>query len=148
MRILIDTNILISAALFPQSVPAQAYMKAVTPPHAAVICDYSMDELRRVYNRKFPRRLRDFERFVSILMLSAEIVPTPPSEESAQDESGIRDVNDRPIFRAAVAAKVAALLTGDKDFLESGIAHPKMLTAAEFLYMCRSCTSGFLQRTE
>ena len=135
MRVLIDTNILISAALFPQSVPAQAYMRAVTPPHDAVVCDYSMEEMRRVYNRKFPQRLSDFERFVSILMMSVEIVPTPPPEECAEDEGAIRDVNDRPILRAAIAEKVDALLTGDKDFLESGIACPKMLTAARFIQM-------------
>ena len=80
MRILIDTNILISAALFPKSVPAQAYMKAATPPYTAVVCDYSMDELRRVYNRKFPHRIHEFERFVSQLVLSVEIVSTPPQE--------------------------------------------------------------------
>lgn len=135
MRILIDTNILISAALFPQSVPAQAYMKAATPPHDAVVCDYSMDELRRVYNRKFPHRIQDFERFVSQLALSVEIVATPPNEEQVRGENMVRDVKDRPILRAAVAAKVDALLTGDKDFLESGITIPKIMTAAEFLYM-------------
>ena len=135
MRILIDTNILISAALFPQSVPAQAYMKAATPPHDAVVCDYSMDELRRVYNRKFPHRIQDFERFVSVLALSVEVVATPPKEKQAQNENMIRDVKDRPILRAAVAARVDVLLTGDKDFLESGITIPKIMTAAEILYM-------------
>jgi len=44
-----------------------------------------------------------------------------------------QDVNDRPILRAAVNAKVDAIITGDKDFLESGIIKPKSLTAAEFL---------------
>ena len=63
MRLLVDTNILVSAALFPDSVPARAFMKAVTPPHDAVVCDYSLDEMRRVYNRKFPHKLQDFERF-------------------------------------------------------------------------------------
>ena len=133
MRVLIDTNILVSAALFPQGVPAQAYMKAVMPPYDAVVCDYSMDELNRVYNRKFPHRAHDFERFISALTLSVEIVSTPPPGEQAKEESVIRDENDRPILRAALFAKVDALVTGDKDFLESGITHPKILTAAEFL---------------
>ena len=133
MRVLIDTNILISAALFPESVPAQAYIRAVMPPNDAVVCDYSMDELRRVYNRKFPRRIQDFERFVSLLTLSAEIVRTPPVEEQVPAESSIRDVNDRPILRAAIAAKVDVLLTGDRDFLESSITNPQIMTAAEFV---------------
>lgn len=137
MRCLIDTNILISAALFPQSVPAQAFMKAVTPPHDAVVCDYSVDEMRRVFNRKFPHKIPDFERFLSMLAFSVEIIATPPEElaEGNNDEGKIRDVDDRPIYRAAIAAMVDAILTGDKDFLESGIAHPKMITAAEFVRM-------------
>ncbi len=79
MRYLIDTNILISAALFPDSVPAQAFMKAVTPPCIALVCDYSIDEMRRVFNRKFPHRIPDYERFLSMLVFSVEIIPTPPS---------------------------------------------------------------------
>lgn len=137
MRCLIDTNILISAALFPASVPAEAFMQAVSPPHDAVVCDYSVDEMRRVFNRKFPHRIPDFERFLSMMAFSVGIVATPSDEpeESDCDEGKIRDVDDRPIYRAAIAARVDAILTGDKDFLESGIAHPKMLTAAEFLRM-------------
>ncbi|WP_303840172.1 hypothetical protein [Selenomonas ruminantium] len=45
----------------------------------------------------------------------------------------IRDDNDRGIMRAAVASKVDVILTGDKDFLESGINSPKIMTAADFL---------------
>ena len=133
MRLLIDTNILVSAALFPDSVPAKAFSKAVTPPHEAVVCDYSLDEMRRVFNRKFPHRLDDFERFVSSLSLAVEIVRALDQEERVAEENAIRDVNDRPIFRAAVNAHVDAIITGDKDFLESGISKPQSLTAAEFL---------------
>lgn len=135
MRCLIDTNILISAALFPNSVPAQAFIKAVTPPHTAVVCDYSIDEMRRVYNRKFPHKIPDFERFLSLLTLFVEIVTVPLKEtqDSVEDEKRIRDLNDRPIYRAAINARVEGILTGDKDFLESGITSPQILTAAGFV---------------
>ena len=43
------------------------------------------------------------------------------------------DVNDRPILRAAIEAKADVLLTGDKDFLESGVKNPAIMTPAEFL---------------
>ena len=36
-------------------------------------------------------------------------------------EKQIRDINDRPILRAAIEAKADILLTGDKDFLDSGV---------------------------
>ena len=42
---------------------------------------------------------------------------------------------DRPILRAALNAKVDVLLTGDKDFLESRVINPKIVTAAEFMEM-------------
>ena len=136
MRCLIDTNILISAALFPDSVPARAVIKAVSPPHDAVVCDYSLDEMRRVYNRKFPHKIPDFERFLSLLTLSVEIVSTPEDTESSMgDEQKIRDLNDRPIYLAALAAGVDGILTGDKDFLDSGIYRPRMITASEFILM-------------
>lgn len=136
MRCLIDTNILISTALFPDSVPARAFIKAVSPPHDAVVCDYSLDEMRRVYNRKFPHKIPDFERFLSLLTLSVEIVSTPEDTESSMgDEQKIRDLNDRPIYLAALAAGVDGILTGDKDFLDSGIYRPRMITASEFILM-------------
>ena len=52
-------------------------------------------------------------------------------------ETQIRDVNDRPILRAAIEAKADVLLTGDKDFLESGVKNPMIMTPAEFLNIWR-----------
>ena len=60
-----------------------------------------------------------------------EVVQTPAGDLS--DESLIRDVSDRPILRAAVKAQADILITGDKDFLESGIKKPKIMTASAFV---------------
>ena len=60
-----------------------------------------------------------------------DVVPTPEIAESTENK--IRDVKDRPILRAAIAAEADLILTGDKDFLESGLQKPKSVTAAEFL---------------
>jgi putative PIN family toxin of toxin-antitoxin system len=135
MKVLIDTNILVSAALFPQSIPARAFFKAVTPPFRAVVCDYSLDELRRVFNAKFPHKISDYERFLAILAVSVEIISTPPDEESIESETQIRDTKDRPILRAAVSATVDIVITGDKDFLESGLVNPHIIAPAAFLQM-------------
>jgi putative PIN family toxin of toxin-antitoxin system len=134
MKCLIDTNILVSAALFPNSVPAQAYMKAAVPPCRAVVC-CSMDELRRVFNEKFPHRIQDYERFVAALLFSVEIISTPTDEERRESENQIRDINDRLILRASIAANVDILISGDRDFLESGVTSPKIVKAADFLRM-------------
>lgn len=45
----------------------------------------------------------------------------------------MRILIDTNILRAAINANADVLLTGDKDFLESGIEYPQILTATEFL---------------
>lgn len=49
MKIMLDTNILISAALFPRGTAAKAYLKAMVPPYEPIICDYVVDELKRKF---------------------------------------------------------------------------------------------------
>jgi predicted nucleic acid-binding protein len=65
MRVLIDTNILISAAYKPGSVPHKAFLKATELPYSAVICEQTIEELRRVFNRKFAENVGVYERFVA-----------------------------------------------------------------------------------
>ncbi len=131
MKVLIDTNILISAALRPAGTPYEAYVKAVTYPNRGVVCEQNIDELYRVWNRKFPNKISALEAFLSRALLTLEIVPTPG--EDSEQERQIRDVKDQPILRAALNAHVDVLLTGDRDFLESGLLHPRIMTAAQFL---------------
>jgi putative PIN family toxin of toxin-antitoxin system len=102
MKVLIDTNILISAALFPNSTPAKAYTKAVTHPYHGLVCEQIIDELYRIFNRKFPTKLSALERFLASSATALEIIPTPMEEETAEQK--IRDVKDRPILRAALSA--------------------------------------------
>lgn len=131
MRVLIDTNVLISAALSANGVPFRAYVKASAYPNRGLICEQNVDEMRRIFNKKFPNRLAALDKFLSVALLTLELVPIPTGEEAS--EAQIRDVKDRPILRAAVHAKADVLLTGDKDFLESGLEKPAIMTPAEFL---------------
>jgi putative PIN family toxin of toxin-antitoxin system len=131
MRVLIDTNILISAAYSEGSTPHKAYKKAVEQPFQGLICEQSLEELRRVFNRKFPDKIQIFERFIATALSVVEVVPVPPSPYPDEDE--IRDTKDRPILRAAINAEADILLTGDKDFTESSVKNPKIMTAAQFL---------------
>ena len=131
MRILIDTNVLISAALFPGSVPYQAYVKAVSYPNHGLLCEQNIEELTRIFRKKFPAREEALERFLAEALPALEVIRIP-TERTALERK-IRDPNDRSILRAAVAAEADILLTGDKDFLESGVVRPSILTPAEFL---------------
>ena len=64
MRVLIDTNIMISAALSSKGTPYKAFTKAVTHPNKGVICDQNIEELRRIFNRKFPQKISLLEHFL------------------------------------------------------------------------------------
>lgn len=131
MRVLIDTNILISAALNANGVPFQAYVKAASYPDHGLICEQNVDEMKRIFNKKFSNRLASLDKFLSTALLTLELVPIPIDEDIS--ETQIRDVNDRLILRAAIEARADVLLTGDKDFLESGVKNPMIMTPAEFL---------------
>ena len=131
MRVLIDTNVLISAALDPNGVPSQAYRKAASHPNRGLICEQNVDELKRIFNRKFPSRMASLDKFLSTALLTLELVPVPSDETAV--ESLIRDVKDRPILRAAIEARADVLLIGDKNFLESGVESPAIMSPAKFV---------------
>lgn len=131
MRVLIDTNVLISAALSANGVPFQAYVKATSYPKRGLICEQNVDEMKRIFNKKFSSRLAALDKFLSVALLTLELVPIPTGENVLEKQ--IRDVNDRQILRAAIDAKADVLLTGDKDFLESGLKNPLVMTPTEFL---------------
>ena len=131
MKIMIDTNVIISAALFPNGNTAKAFFKAMMPPYEPIVCDYIVDELHRKFQEKFPEKQTELEAFLFQALSFIEVVKTP--EDAVEAESKVRDVKDRPILRAALDAHADLFLTGDKDFLESSITDPRITGVAEFL---------------
>ena len=131
MKVLIDTNVLISAVLNADSIPYQAYVKASSYPNQGLICEQNIAELEQIFRRKFPNRITALNHFLTIALSSLELVPIPV--ERNESEMMIRDADDRSILRAAIEAKADILLTGDKDFLEAGLIKPKAMTPSEFL---------------
>ncbi len=128
MRIMVDTNVLFSAILFPQGRAAEALSHCIRE-HELVICSYVLDELKRVVRKKFPSRLSDLDTFFE--KLSFELVYTPEHIEKAL--FSIRDPKDYPILYTAVIENVDVLLSGDDDFSDTGLTHPEIVTPAEFL---------------
>ena len=55
------------------------------------------------------------------------------SDDEYIEEEMLRDIKDKPVLRAAIESGADILITGDKDFLESGIEHPQILTSTKFL---------------
>ena len=111
MRVLVDTNILFSAILFPASKPAKALIH-IAENHEIVLCDQNIRELREVIKRKAPKYLPDAE--VLIAELPFELIPAVDNAEKL-----IRDAKDQPILNAALISGVDLIVTGDKDFFIS-----------------------------
>lgn len=131
MKVMIDTNVLISSALSNSGTPFKAFIKAVTAPNQGIICEQNIDEMRRVFNRKFPNKIAALESFLALSMLTLKIVPIP--NDTYKSEAQVRDTDDRPILRAAIAAEADVIVTGDLDLLEAGLRNPLILTPAQFL---------------
>ena len=74
-----------------------------------MVCEQNIDEMRRIFNRKFPQKIQALEAFLSLALLTLEVVPTPAEEHGFEEK--IRDVKDRPILRAAIYANADILLT-------------------------------------
>lgn len=113
MKILVDTNILISAVLFPRSKPARALIYTAES-HELILCDQNLSELREVLGRKAPQTLPDAE--VLLAELSYELIPSVTHAEKL-----IRDSKDQPILNAAILYDIDIILTGDTaaQFLDS-----------------------------
>jgi len=131
MRVLIDTNVLFSAAYRSGSVPHQAYLKAIEYPFQCLVCEQSFVELRKKFAMKFPGTDELIDRFIKMVETAVETIPIPNTIHP--DETKLRDPDDATILRAALAASADIIVTGDLDFLESGIETLMIMTAMQFI---------------
>jgi putative PIN family toxin of toxin-antitoxin system len=124
MRVLADTNILISALLFPASLPARALLH-VASTHELVLCDHIIEEMREVITRKRPDLLQDVDVLLAHLSYEMAVV-------QGYQGKRIQDPKDQPILNAAIAANVDIIISGDKHFLRLDLERPKTMSAADF----------------
>lgn len=131
MKIFIDTNIFISTILFPNSKSSIAFTKAMSYPFEPITSDYVINEIISKFNEKFNSHIKYLDVFLTTVIKNITVIKTPTIKLSK--ETLIRDIKDMPILRAAIKANTKYILTGDKDFLESGISEPICISAADFL---------------
>ena len=129
MRVFVDTNVIVSAFLFPNSTPAEALRIALTS-HEVIISDYVIDEIRDVCRRKFPEKSSVVEAFIVELVSRVELVFTPANEDEV---ISLRDPNDWPILAAALDKNADVLLTGGRDFFEADLDNPRVLSPRQFI---------------
>ena len=123
-RVLVDTNVLLAALVFPGGLPARSFLQVIAEEHL-VLTQEILDEARDVVLRKWPDRLAALEQLLA--SLDYELPPAGTSDIT------IRDAKDQPILDAAILGSVDIILTGDKDFLALDIERPHIVNPRDYL---------------
>jgi uncharacterized protein len=112
-NVVLDTNTIISALLFPNSIPRQAFDKAID--NFQVVCsDKCFEEILDVLTRpKFNKYLSENERFYFIEGFKKKIIFIQPTETITD----CRDPKDDKFLELAIAADALFIVTGDNDLL-------------------------------
>lgn len=122
MKLLIDTNVLISAFVYDGK-PLSLLETLLKEGHNVYVSEYIEREFREKVTQKWRRREQD------ILSEYARIrLPVLKSTENVYHV--LRDLDDDPILSDAIYHNVDLILSGDKDFLESGLRHPKIMSVS------------------
>lgn len=130
MRVVVDTNALVSRLLLTESVPAQAVDKALRQAEV-VVSEATMEELADVLSRKKWDgyvSVEDRQELIRRLLQVADMV----SVLSEIDDC--RDAKDNRFLALALDADASYIVTGDSDLLAL---HPwrgiQILTPGDFL---------------
>ncbi len=129
MRIMLDTNILISIAIFHSNTLKELLVN-ICDHHTLVLSSYIIEELKDVVKKKFPNKSNHLNQFLYQIPYELNYIPL---EVLSNCDIRIRDKKDLPILHSAILSDVDIFITGDKDFKDISIEKPEILTASEFL---------------
>ena len=124
---MVDANILISAILFPNSIVSGIF-KHIIEKNEMVLCQYTIDEIKRVFNKKFPQQTKEMEIFLE--KLSYELFEINETEKKKYPN--IRDIGDIPVLINAIESNVDIFITGDQDFDEIRIKKPIIMKPSKY----------------
>ncbi len=68
MKVLIDTNILVSAVLNPTGAPQKAIVEATTLPNKAILSFQTLEEAANTFQKKFPSKLFTLTKFLANIL--------------------------------------------------------------------------------
>lgn len=132
MRIILDTNIWVSALLFPNSKPSKILKLWNDDIVSIIISDFIVKELIRVLSYKKLRKYITGKEHIIKSILNEIIEITEYIELTENNENiSIRDHNDIPIIQTLLQSKADYLISGDKDVLELNDQLP-IITLEEF----------------
>jgi putative PIN family toxin of toxin-antitoxin system len=130
-RYVFDTNVIISALLFEQSKPAQAFHAALDRGEILLSLPI-LKELNEVLSReKFNRYLllEEREHFIIALLRESTLV------DITENIRACRDPKDDKFLELAINAEASCIISGDKDLLElNPFRNIPIMKPDEFLY--------------
>ena len=128
MKVMLDTNILVSAFVFKSKKMNELIYKLSTE-HEIVICSYTIEELKELIDTKFKVTQKDLDEFLKDFPFI--LVYSPTTVENKLFE--IRDKDDYIILHTAIIEDIDVFITGDKDFNDIDIDKPEIMNTTEFL---------------
>lgn len=123
MKILIDTNVLVSAFIF-KGKPRKLICKLLRNYHSVIVTSYVDDEFRKTLERKWPN-------IASAIYTEFLSVGFSRLTSTGKQYGKLRDKKDVPVLSDAIHYNVDVILSGDKDFLEAGLEHPAVKSVSE-----------------
>ena len=112
MKVVFDTNILVSALVFPGGRGEAALLRVMEERDQLLLSKPILDELLGVLARKFSR---DAEELARVAVLLSDIATTVRPRRKLRV---LKDDPDNRVLECAVAGRAEAIVTGDQELLE------------------------------
>lgn len=120
MRVVADTNVLVSGLLWP-GLPAHFLDAALRREFHLLTSEELLAELEDVLSRAhLEPRLRVRGRTVAEVMIKQRVLATLVAPAEIAPPAQLRDLKDLPVLRCAVGGQAQTIVTGDKDLLVLG----------------------------
>jgi putative PIN family toxin of toxin-antitoxin system len=129
MRIMLDTNVLLSIAAF-RSNRLALLLPWICERHKLVLSSYVIAECYEVVRRKKPDLVVALDAFFAAIPYELELTPEILPNHGWFT---IRDKYDEKVLYSAITADVDILITGDKDFSDIEIEKPEIIAPHDFV---------------
>ena len=125
MKIMLDTNVLISALIFGGR-SSRLLKRLFASEHELYVSDYVDQEFKAKLEIKWPDKAQQVYELYHIIDFHF-------CESTMEQMGNLRDVKDIPVLSDALYHKMDMILTGDKDFLEANLDKP-LIFSPSMLY--------------
>lgn len=131
MKVVLDTNVLLSGSIIPDSLPGRIVQAWREARFDLVFSEQMLEEVRRILaypkiNKRLKWDVDTIERFLLLIRFKCVIVNPPP-----MSFANLRDPDDAVILSALIDSDAEALVTGDEDLLILANRYP-IFSPAEF----------------